>query len=268
MGESPSFAPEEDLPFIDMFKQNNLTEKLGSAVMSKYFTIEINSAEALKKSQTEIQDDDIQFGLKNESGPIVDYKFKRVNKSKHLDSGITRCNPERVAKSQTLLRLKEEINEDLDESKEAEFKEDEPEDPKKKRWGREEDKKLFNLVREMDKEGTLTFDELKTIRPSQAHKHEGVCLLTKRFGWKAIARNLLYRIENLQGRDFSVREVKHIKNIVKREYKYKDIDYEKVIYHFPGKSLARVIEVCDMIVKGRFDKTLSDLHLCQYKRTE
>lgn len=108
----------------------------------------------------------------------------------------------------------------------------------------------------MEKEGVLNFDELMTIQPRQAYRHKGVCLLAKRFGWKTIVRNLVTRIRNLQEKDFSVREVKLMKQIIKKDYKYMNVNYDDIIYHFPGKSLARVIEVGENIVKGKLKKRL------------
>ena len=51
----------------------------------------------------------------------------------------------------------------------------------------------------------------------------------------------------LKDGNFSVRDMKLLKRILKREYKCKDINYDKVLFDFPGKSRAQLIEVCSQI---------------------
>lgn len=261
MDESPSFAPEEDLPFVNMFKDQTETEKLQSTNISVPLVPEVNFTKLLINSQLKIQQDANASEVKCKSEPVLRPKSKRVIKSKTISDELPRCNPQRTSKTKTLQKSKEKAHDKFDESKSENDNTFGVE--KATRWGREHDRMLFQLIRQLETEGILTFDELKTIQPRQAYRHKGVCLLAKRFGWKTIVRNLVSRIRNLQEKDFSVREVKLMKQIIKKDYKYKNVDYDKIIYHFPGKSLARVTEVGDNIVQGKLKKRLCGVNYSQ-----
>lgn len=134
----------------------------------------------------------------------------------------------------------------------------------KKRWRREDDKRLFSVIRSLEREGHLTLEELTHMNPAtEACGHKGVSMLAKIFEWKSLKKHLVIRIQSLVKRDFSVRETKNLKRILKKEYNYENLNYEKIIYEFPGKSFARLIEVCDHIVKNRYEKTLTSYCLKQ-----
>ena len=44
-----------------------------------------------------------------------------------------------------------------------------------------------------------------------------------------------------------------------KDYDYKDIDYEQVLYHFPGKSMDKIKQAWDIICQSRFNRTLNAL---------
>lgn len=134
----------------------------------------------------------------------------------------------------------------------------------KKRWNRNKDKSLFKVIRSLEKEGKLSLEELISLDASKdASSNPGVCILAKKFRWKSLKKFLLLRIQSLSKRDFSVRETKALKKILKKEYQYKDLDYSKIIEEFPGKTVRRLEEVCDEIIRRRFDKTLTSYFLKQ-----
>lgn len=134
----------------------------------------------------------------------------------------------------------------------------------KKRWNRQKDKVLFQVIRSLEADGKVTFEELISMNAGRdACSHPGVSLLAKKFGWKSLKKYLVLRIQSLSKRDFSVRETKALKRILKRDYEYKDLDYGKIIYEFPGKSVQRLKEVCDEIIQRRFQKTLTNYCLKQ-----
>jgi hypothetical protein len=134
------------------------------------------------------------------------------------------------------------------------------------RWGRSEDKSLFKLIRDMEEQGALSLKEILQVNSrSDVYKHEGLCSLAHAFQWKSLIKNLLFRIKNLCGREFSVRELKMLKKLLKKKYKYEKIDYNDLIYEFPGKSVNQLMEVTKRIIREKNNKTLSQLHICQFK---
>lgn len=50
-----------------------------------------------------------------------------------------------------------------------------------------------------------------------------------------------------------------MKKIIKKDFGYKDLDYEKILYDFPGKTLARVTEVANMILDNKKNKKLTEI---------
>ena len=68
--------------------------------------------------------------------------------------------------------------------------------------------------------------------------------------WKGTRTRLIQRIRNIICKaKFSVRDMKKLKRIVKKEYKDKGIDYDRLIYEFPGKSKVQLIKECKKIRK-------------------
>ncbi|CAI2377215.1 unnamed protein product [Moneuplotes crassus] len=130
------------------------------------------------------------------------------------------------------------------------------------RWGRAEDKKLFALIRTLQAEGKIGINDILAMNPNrEAYTNQGIRILARRFGWKSLMKNLVQRIQSLYKKDFSVREIKTLKQIVKKEYEYKNLDYDKIIYHFPGKTTERLREICEQIVECRHSKNLSNFRL-------
>jgi hypothetical protein len=138
-------------------------------------------------------------------------------------------------------------------------------DGKLTRWGRDKDKVLFQLIHDMEKQNLLTLEGLANIDLNEAYNNEEALLLAHKFGWKTIVKNLIIRIKSLINRDFSIREMKNLKRIIKKEYKYKKLDFEKIIYDFPGKTMQRLQEVCDEIVDCKSKRNLSMLYISQKK---
>jgi hypothetical protein len=65
-----------------------------------------------------------------------------------------------------------------------------------------------------------------------------------------------------------VRELKNLKKLLKKKYKYENIDYSDLIYEFPGKSINQLVEVTKSIIREKKNKTLSQLNICQFKVTK
>ena len=127
-----------------------------------------------------------------------------------------------------------------------------------KRWSRTEDKELFKQIRTLEAQGVLSLDEILALDAyKQAAKHTGVRILAELFGWKGLMRHLVNRVKSLCNKDFSVREIKRLKKIVK-SFKYRDLDYDDICYEFPGQTKARIEQLCQEICVRKANCTLSE----------
>mmetsp|Transcript_14086 Transcript_14086/g.15745 ORF Transcript_14086/g.15745 Transcript_14086/m.15745 type:complete len:175 (-) Transcript_14086:107-631(-) len=170
-------------------------------------------------------------------GELKALKNSRFKKdSKHIQM------VDEIVKSYSIEKMMEEIN--------PEYCKPIKKDYKAVRWGRTEDRKLFHLLRMLESENQLDIEEiLKMDANKDAYGNPGIHLLAKKFGWKSLMKNLVQRIQALFKKDFSVREIKLLKQIIKKEYCYKSLDYEKIIFHFPGKKMCRLKEVSEQIIE-------------------
>lgn len=124
-----------------------------------------------------------------------------------------------------------------------------------RRWGRKEDKVLFQVIRDLEAEGLLSLQTLLSTDSSvDLCRHEGMLELCKRSFWKATPAKLMARIKALRQMRFSFRELKALRGILKEEYDYQNINFEKVIHEFPGKTLEALKEACDTLVHSCHQK--------------
>ncbi|CAI2360040.1 unnamed protein product [Moneuplotes crassus] len=129
---------------------------------------------------------------------------------------------------------------------------------KMNRWGKCHDKKLFAAIRFLEKKGILKLNDLLTMNAStEAKCDQGVKILANKISWNWQYENLVERVKNLSDKKFSFREIKTLKRIIKKEYRHKPLDYEKILYHFPGKTVEKLMATCDHIMACIKDKSLS-----------
>ena len=115
--------------------------------------------------------------------------------------------------------------------------ESEDQQGKDARWGRQMDIFLFETIREMQKAGQLDLQRVLNMEISfQGTNFPEVIALVEKFGWKGLRKHLVKRIQHLCKREMSVREIKLFKKLVKRDYKNKKVNFDKLLYHFPGKT--------------------------------
>ncbi|CAI2384478.1 unnamed protein product [Moneuplotes crassus] len=160
--------------------------------------------------------------------------------------------------------LKKDLSTDLQVKDHEEIKtppeqsKDAPKDASKKRWGRSQDKMLFKHIRKMEQHKQICMGEVFKLQTYNDCLHdESLQELSKSVGWKASAKKLLARIKSLWDTEFSCREVKQLKQILKRNYEYKGINLNEVIYHFPGKNMLTLEKMVDILVQKYKKKSLS-----------
>lgn len=185
----------------------------------------------------------------------------KLNKQKDIPIKLSQD----MKNSSTNLK-KPDNEEEKEEMKEDKEPSDWQSDHQKKRWGRDDDKRLFGVIRSLEKQGLLSLQEiLEMDANTQACSNKGVSALAKKFKWKSLKKYLVFRIQSLWGKEFSVRETKLLKRIIKKNYNYENLDYENILYNFPGKTLERVMEVSEEIVRSRHEKTLTNYCLKQQR---
>ena len=60
---------------------------------------------------------------------------------------------------------------------------------------------------------------------------------------------------------FTFRELKSMKKIIKDSFKDKVIDFEEILFKFPGKSLKRVTEVFHKMMAAKKNKTMTSIEI-------
>ncbi|CAI2363630.1 unnamed protein product [Moneuplotes crassus] len=132
----------------------------------------------------------------------------------------------------------------------------------KGRWGREQDKMLFQEIRLLERTDRLSIPEIFALKTKEdCLKDDDFMNLRNRVGWNAAPKKLLTRIKSRCGTDFSCREIKLLKKLLKKwDYHYQ-IDLEKIIYHFPGKTMTGLKRVIETLTECRENKVLTKLKI-------
>jgi len=66
---------------------------------------------------------------------------------------------------------------------------------------------------------------------------------------------MMIRIKKLSNKEYSVRDIKLLKKLLRNTEQY-EIDYEEILYNFPGKSMNDVKSICDTLFSRRKKRTL------------
>ena len=122
-----------------------------------------------------------------------------------------------------------------------------PKKPKatEKRWGRKEDNMLFGVIQDLEKNKTICLDNILALKEGQrlCEISDVKCLMTA-VGWVSSPQKLVARVQRLcKTQSLSVREVKLLKRLAKKHiHPSGEIDFETIVYHFPGMSAAQLKE--------------------------
>ena len=108
------------------------------------------------------------------------------------------------------------------------------------RWGKKEDIPLFKEVYRLEKEGILSLSDFSNKDPNLGDStYDGLALLAKNLNWKLSLKKFYVRISKRISNEFSVREILQLKKMMKST-KYSNIDYEEILYSFPGKPMVTI----------------------------
>lgn len=110
---------------------------------------------------------------------------------------------------------------------------------KETRWGKELDKKCFEALRAMEADGHIKISEILQL-PIRKRSCSLPMLetLAQTLGWRGRIKILVKRIQTLCKRQyFSVRDQKLLRKLLSKHYSDCEINYDKLLYHFPGKTV-------------------------------
>ena len=122
---------------------------------------------------------------------------------------------------------------------------------KSTRWGRANDRQLFKTINEWEANGKLNIAEVLKIRKRLTPAQEEVFQnLSMKVLWRGQIRHLVIRIQSLFKRSkFSVREFKLMRRILRTQYKDREIDYDKLLENFPGKTKEYLVKECEEYIE-------------------
>ena len=108
------------------------------------------------------------------------------------------------------------------------------------RWGKKEDIPLFKEIYRLEKEKILSLSDFSNKDPDLGDSiYDGLALLAKNLNWKLSLKKFYVRISKRISNEFSVREILQLKKMMKCT-QYSNIDYEEILYSFPGKPMETI----------------------------
>lgn len=121
------------------------------------------------------------------------------------------------------------------------------------RWGREEDKHLFARIRELENNNTFRIQAILDLDPeSDVDRVPEVIFLVKEVSWISSPTKLVKRVQSLANEsEFSVRDMKLLKRTLKKKYKNKKVNYEELMFQFPGKDINVLIQLSEEILNTK-----------------
>lgn len=145
----------------------------------------------------------------------------------------------------------------------AEFDEEEMSRPQRKdkkkqtRWKKEDDHKLYASFMQILKENTIDAEELESWeRIVSVDIINTLGCVNSITGWKGSSASMIQRILKLRKnpRSLSSREMKELRKTYYKWIKEDSLDWEQLLYKFPGKDPEFIKETCKNFPRG--DKLL------------
>lgn len=229
----PDFSDDSDTPLFSNFKFDE----------EKQRTTNDDQVSLLNKGFWEIANKGIVF-------------YQKVEEEK-LPSCLEPTN-ETYQKDKALPQQMSDLNLDLDQkswSTAPKIKRRGKRSQKFSRWGREEDKYLFGRIYYLERQNLLTLEELLALEANESTVYQTIVShLASIANWRGLLHHMILRIKKLCNQnEFSVREEKLFRKILKEQISLNKIDYSKIHYEFPGKSFEYIVN-CSYKA-GKFPKS-------------
>ncbi|CAI2382713.1 unnamed protein product [Moneuplotes crassus] len=272
--DSSRYANDRTLDFTIFL--NDASNTLNSSEVTNYLLPEIFECE--QKASAKKEDDlEISSQKADEAEEVVIVETKRkINDEKDEDT-YEQASID-VKGAQTLPSLKIEDEQEAwdnimrsrtrrshDKSKQNYVRHSNLKDQTiKKRWGLKQDKNLCKIIKDLSKEGKIDLQQILKLKPIyEAYQSSDVELLADILEWKNPLRTLVTRIQKIYSRGYSKREIKRLKKNLKNLQGQADIDYDELIYDFPGKTMEEFVAICKDLTRCIWDKTLSKFELAE-----
>ena len=112
------------------------------------------------------------------------------------------------------------------------------------RWRKEDDKRLFSIYRNLWRNAMLNINDVVSIPLKKNKVHKRIIQqVGENVGWKGKTSMLSKRIKKiLTNYSLSVREKQDLTRLYKKQVKQSELDWEKILYEFPGKTLIYIQE--------------------------
>jgi len=113
-----------------------------------------------------------------------------------------------------------------------------------KRWDREDDKRLFGIIRSLwEDDALLLKDVLEDEKYDFSTDFSLIDKIAQLSKWRGPIQTFVARIRvQTEKQSFSVREMKHMTKLIKRNTKNSETGFKNIIYHFPGKTEQNVYQ--------------------------
>lgn len=111
------------------------------------------------------------------------------------------------------------------------------------RWKKLDDCKIFQIITQCcEKEGVEVIEYLRSPNRTFAKLDKIVSDIINSCAWKSKTSNLKMRLYKLITRTwFSARELRILKKVMKQELKNGTVDWNKIMYFFPGKTKENIM---------------------------
>lgn len=134
----------------------------------------------------------------------------------------------------------------------------------KARWRKEDDKVLFHKLRQLCNRHNITRE--KFIDLFKAHKHPLIIELMGEVGWKCSEASFIHRILKLNRncRSLSCREKKRLRKDYYNQVRDNNIDWDTLVYEFPGKDFDYIKKTCLSFPRGEKLKERAGCNASKY----
>ena len=120
-----------------------------------------------------------------------------------------------------------------------------------RRWGKDEDRNLYKLLLELERNNVINIADLSKQSISKEVKNM-MKIICRKCGWIGPYSLFHRRIKNmLRQSSFSARELILLKRILRKEFKFVNLDYELIASRFPGKAIPYIVSTWERIIAER-----------------
>jgi hypothetical protein len=130
---------------------------------------------------------------------------------------------------------------------------------KLKRWGKAEDKLMFDLLKTNSIREGINIEDLvmpESLRPESNH-YQLLLNLKREMNWVGTTRQILQRIWILkENTKLSVRDERLVRKIANEQVAAKSLNFEAILYNFPCKDEDEIKSICNKIFQKQMQASV------------